>query len=400
MSCRDGESSAACGALPGCSWENLYEGLLASGWRYTTCEREADGRPNKLCTALCENQMFCGGLGLDPYAECKSDALRLGSSKIRKCEDTRPTASSQAAARECRYIATGSNSGYCETDTTAPNFYCNECLGWCRTSIQRCLESALFFPTVESCRPACPSTDPAVCAEFTPTELDLSRCSPSWYTDSGCSTLPDCEASCEASDCLRDDTVCGRCNALCSGDVETGELCQARCANSLACGGPALNATLSCEAEHLRDGATLEERCDDSFTSGATQVKCRSNAADGTCGNEDYCLACIEQCSKPQCESGSCDFSVEDCIERCESNPVCCERGGGSCPDPMGSCEAFKVRLGEFYDRAGFDDDADLLSQGGDYPRGSSACLPACLSVSLSAPIVVDRGRQKKFGEH
>jgi hypothetical protein len=40
------------------------------------------------------------------------------------------------------------------------------------------------------------------------------------------------------------------------------------------------------------------------------------------------------------------DFSVTDCVERCEMNPICCARDGGSCVDAMGSCEAFKIRLG------------------------------------------------------
>eukprot|EP01043_Picozoa_sp_COSAG02_P034339 COSAG02_NODE_2394_length_8958_cov_174.117478_3_plen_84_part_00 len=43
---------------------------------------------------------------------------------------------------------------------------------------------------------------------------------------------------------------------------------------------------------------------------------------------------------------GSQDFSVTDCVERCEMNPICCARDGGSCVDAMGSCEAFKIRLG------------------------------------------------------
>lgn len=146
-------------------------------------------------------------------------------------------------------------------------------------------------------------------------------------------------AQCDNSDCLRDDTVCGRCNALC-----TDQLCRARCANSLECGGPNLNATLSCEAEFLREGATLEERCDNSYINGATAVKCRSRATDGTCGNEDYCLACIESCEDSPMTLQ--DFSVTDCVERCEMNPICCARDGGSCVDAMGSCEAFKIRLG------------------------------------------------------
>lgn len=147
---------------------------------------------------------------------------------------------------------------------------------------------------------------------------------------------------CDARECLRDDTICGRCNALCSD-----QLCRNRCANSLECGGANLNETLSCEAEHLREGATLTERCDDSYSNGATNVRCRSNSADGTCGNENYCIACIESCESVPSTAFEV-FNVADCVERCELNPICCARDGGSCADPAGSCEAFKVRLGEF----------------------------------------------------
>jgi hypothetical protein len=118
--CREAKTSAACAAMPQCSWTNMYQKLLVDdGWRYTTCEREADGRPNKLCTAMCENQFFCGGLGLDPYEECRTDYLRSGSSAIRKCEGTRPTSLTSSSTRSCRYIATGSQSVRCTCATRA-----------------------------------------------------------------------------------------------------------------------------------------------------------------------------------------------------------------------------------------------------------------------------------------
>ena len=69
--CRTFTGKTTCEAGGLCEWVNKYQELLSTGWRYSTCDREGNGRPNKLCTALCENQMFCGGLGLDPYAECQ-----------------------------------------------------------------------------------------------------------------------------------------------------------------------------------------------------------------------------------------------------------------------------------------------------------------------------------------
>jgi hypothetical protein len=117
--CREAKTSATCAALPQCSWTNMYEQLLENGWTYATCEREADGRPNKLCTALCDNQFFCGGMGLDPYEECRTDYLRSGSSAIRKCEGTRPSSLTIQSTRACRYIATSSQSVRC-TYVTRP----------------------------------------------------------------------------------------------------------------------------------------------------------------------------------------------------------------------------------------------------------------------------------------
>ena len=34
-------------------------------------------------------------------------------------------------------------------------------------------------------------------------------------------------------------------------------------------------------------------------------------------------------------------------------NPICCARDG-QCPEPFGTCEAFKIRLGQFLDREGY----------------------------------------------